>query len=83
MGFVFSWYITAVLVVLHRVHVLFFGGCIVSRWQIKLGSFQEGTTFVQHFTERLFGKRVSYWHSHLAEVAIGLFAVTSSIAISL
>jgi hypothetical protein len=54
LGFFLPFGLVAALVVAHRLHVVYFGGCLCSQWQQAVGSLPRGVNFLQQAAARCF-----------------------------
>lgn len=63
-GFFLPLPMIATLVVLHRIQVWIFGGCLLSRFQEILGGIPQNTSFLQLVARRLFGLELTQAQGH-------------------
>ena len=76
-GFYFSLPIVLALVVAHRVHLVFFNGCVISRVQQFLGHFPRDVDFLEVVAEKFIHRRITrpqlfIFDSTLAVIPIGI-----------
>ena len=65
--FLFSLPVVVSLVVLHRAHVLFWGGCAFSRLQKSLALLPQEKDFIQSASERLFRREITRQQSRVVD----------------
>lgn len=59
MGLVLPLWLVVTVVILHRLHLKIFNGCIVSHWQQKAGDLKHTENFLQQLTFRATNKTIS------------------------
>ncbi len=69
-GFFVSPLLVAFLVAFHRIHVFFFGECILSKMQRKIGGLPENVNFLQLAVKKFFRKEISPWESRLIDYCL-------------
>lgn len=57
-GLFFSPWAVLAIVFLHRLHIWFFDGCLISRLQKFTGGLPENMDFLQLASEKIFGKNI-------------------------
>lgn len=93
MGLVFPFWAVVVIVVLHRLHLKIFNGCIISKWQTANNGLSAEESYISQLWRRLFNKkltvkgvRVVDYSIMVSTLLIGLIACTdvgTTIAIGL
>lgn len=74
-GFYLSLPIVITLVVAHRIHVVLFRGCFVSKIQQALGHFPEQVNFLQVVWQKLFGRDIDLSQSRRLDYVISVTPV--------
>lgn len=68
------------LIILHRLHVWIFGGCLFSKLQQRIGGIPEGKSFLQVVTSRFFcltiSEQQSYWIDYGLVIATFILSTT-------
>ena len=77
MGLVLPWQIAVGLIILHRIHVRMFDGCVFSRLQKKTGALDHSEDYLQQLTKRLFNYNLQSKHVKTLDRSI----VTLSLAV--
>ena len=75
-GLLISLPIVLFLVLLHRIHMIVFKDCLLSKLQKYLRGFPEYMSFLQFASLRLFGKNISLRQSNRLDYTFALFSVT-------
>jgi hypothetical protein len=68
--------VTFALVVLHRIHVIFFGECILSGVHRKAGSLPKDMDFLQLAAKKIFHKDISSLQSRMLDYSFACMAIT-------
>jgi len=80
LGFFVTPLMAILLVVIHRLHVMLFDECLLSKWQRQVGGLQKNQNFLQQFTEKIFGRPISQLGSKVLDYClIGSMVVISII----
>jgi hypothetical protein len=66
-GLFFPFSIVVLLVILHRVHMFLFSGCLLSRLQKSVGALPSNQNFLQFAAKRLFKKDISVMQSQVLD----------------
>lgn len=66
-GFFLPLWVILVLVVLHRLHIYTFNGCLLSKLQQRTGSLTPGQNYLQLAAQRLFGATITRRQSKLID----------------
>ena len=69
-GLFFPLTIVIALVILHRIHVVLFDGCIFSHIQHHLGALPKDKNFLQQAAEKLFQKKIALEEVRLIDYAL-------------
>lgn len=67
------------LIVLHRMHVWIFGGCLLSRFQELLGGIPQNTSFIQLIARRLFGLELTQAQGHRVDYLLATITFATAI----
>ena len=78
-GLVFPLWLVVILIVLHRIHVIYFGSCLFSVFQQKTGGLSTEENFLQDVTYKLFKKKITKRQTTILDYTI----VTTSLVIAI
>jgi uncharacterized RDD family membrane protein YckC len=79
LGLVLPLWVVVILVCLHRVHIMLFGGCLISLWERNIGGLRRHEDFFQAFCKRVFGVRISKTESRWISYAVALTPILLAI----
>jgi len=71
-GFALPLGLVILAVVLHRIHVIIFGECIISLFQKRIGSFKKDVDFTQVCVKRFIKKSITSHQSKLIDYTISI-----------
>lgn len=77
-GFYFSLPIVMALVVGHRIHVVLFRGCFVSRIQQYLGHFPEQVNFLQVVAKKILKRDINSFQVILADYTLAIIPISAA-----
>lgn len=83
MGLVLPLWLVVIVVLLHRLHLKIFNGCIVSHWQQKAGDLKHTENFLQQLTFRATSITISKDQAKRIDQAIIILSVAVSILVHL
>ena len=63
-GLILPFSIVILVLILHRIHIFFFGNCLFSRLQSYLGAISKQEDFIQVAIKKLFGKDINRQQSN-------------------
>lgn len=58
------------LIAVHRLHVILFGECALSKIQRRVGGLPPGVNFLQHLALEIFGREISYRSSQILDYSL-------------
>lgn len=67
--------IVVLLVILHRLHVHFFDGCLLSKLQQRIGALAHEHNFLQEAARRLFRKEITLRQSKILDYSLAMSPV--------
>ena len=79
-GLILSPWVVISLAILHRLHVIFFRGCLLSRLQNWVGGLPLGVNFLQAATKKLFKKEISLAQSQKLDYFFASLAIVIALA---
>lgn len=73
--------IVILFVIVHRLHVLLFGGCLLSHLHKKLGGLQRERFFLQEFARRVLKKEISERQSKIFDYSLAVSPILIAVIV--
>ena len=74
-GFYLSMPMVISLVVLHRIHLILFRGCAITRFQQYLGHFPEHVDFLEVVAKKFTGRELTPFQLRLFDYSLGIIPI--------
>jgi len=79
-GFFLSLPVVLAIVAAHRLHVIAFGGCLISRLQLRLGSMPTSANFLQIAAQKFFRQNLSLPQSKIVDYSLASLPISIATA---
>jgi uncharacterized membrane protein len=81
MGLVLPLPIVVIAVIIHRLHVLMFDGCILSKYQASKNGLSRSENFLQHMVQRFAGIKMSKKNASILDYGIALSSIIIAVLV--